>query len=118
MLGHASGGSDPGESGWGAFKSRGVLETLEEAQGWARQTATRLYTNSGITNMDVDFENAYDGFSLFHVFWIEGFQFFGVKRRRVPGLLPQGDISINGPDPGLAQRREHRLRPDPVLELE
>jgi len=98
VLGHASGGSDPGESGWGAFKSRGVLETLEEAQGWARQTATRLYTNSGITNMDVDFENAYDGFSLFHVFWIEGFQFFGVNEGECLDFF-QGDISINGQTP-------------------
>ncbi len=98
VLGHASGGSDPGESGWGAFKSRGVLETLEEAQGWARQTAKRLYTYSGINNMDVDFENAYDGFSLFHVFWIEGFQFFGVNEGECLDFF-QGDISINGQTP-------------------
>jgi acetyl-CoA acetyltransferase len=99
VLGHASGGVDPGATGWGPFKSRGVLETLEEAQEWSARTAARLYEGSGITAPDVDFENAYDGFSLFHVFWIEGFNFFGIKEGEALDFFASQDFTINGPTP-------------------
>jgi acetyl-CoA acetyltransferase len=97
VLGHASGGQVTGDS-YGGFKPRGVIETLEEAQGWAARTARRLYESSGISAGDVQFENAYDGFSLFHVFWVEGFGFFGVKEGECLDFF-QTDISINGPTP-------------------
>ena len=45
------------------------------------------------------FENAYDGFSLFHVFWIEGFGFFGIKEGECLDFFASQDISINGPTP-------------------
>ena len=78
VLGHASGGRIAGDYLLG-FKPRSTIDNLEETQEWAARTARRLYESAGITASDVDFENAYDGFSLFHVFWIEGFGFFGIK---------------------------------------
>ena len=77
---------------------RGVIDNLEETQQFAATTARRLYASAGISAADVQFENAYDGFSLFHVFWIEGFGFFGVKEGEGLDFL-QGDISISGPTP-------------------
>jgi acetyl-CoA acetyltransferase len=98
VLGHASGGRIAGDTLVG-FKSRGVINNLEENQEWAARTAQRVYEAAGITSRDVDFENAYDGFSLFHVFWIEGFNFFGIKEGEALDFFASQDISINGPTP-------------------
>jgi acetyl-CoA acetyltransferase len=98
VLGHASGGSDDGTT-YRGFKPRGTIENLEEAEGWAALTAHRLYESAGISSSDVDFENAYDGFSLFHVFWVEGFNFFGIQRGECLDFFNSEDISINGPTP-------------------
>ena len=65
----------------------------------------------------MDFENAYDGFSLFHVFWIEGFGFFGIKRGEAWTSSQPGHLHQRA-DADLAQRREHRQRPDPVLDVD
>ena len=67
-------------------------------QEYAAATARRLYESAGISASDVQFENAYDGFSLFHPFWIEGFGFFGVKEGEALDFF-QSDISISGPTP-------------------
>jgi acetyl-CoA acetyltransferase len=98
VLGHASGGQSSGGR-YGGSKSRSTTATLEEWQEWARLTGARLYESSGITARDVHFENAYDGFSLFHVWWIEEFGFFGIKRGEALDFFASQDISINGPTP-------------------
>ncbi len=98
VLGHASGGQVKGES-YTAFMPRGVIDNLEETQEFAATTARRLYESAGISAADVQFENAYDGFSLFHVFWIEGFGFFGVKEGECLDFFASQDISISGPTP-------------------
>ena len=97
VLGHASGGHGSGDSYTG-FRARGTIHTLEEVQECAATTARRLYESAGISASDVQFENAYDGFSLFHPFWIEGFGFFGVKEGECLDFF-QGDITIDGPTP-------------------
>ena len=97
VLGHASGGHGSGDSYTG-FRARSTIHTLEEVQECAATTARRLYESAGISASDVQFENAYDGFSLFHPFWIEGFGFFGVKEGECLDFF-QGDITINGPTP-------------------
>ena len=83
----------------GREEARGVMNTLEENEEWATQTAQRLYESAGITARDVSFENAYDGFSLFHVFWIEGFNFFGIQRGECLDFFQSQDFTINGPTP-------------------
>ena len=84
---------------YGGSKSRSTAATLEEWQEWAALTGARLYESAGITARDVQFENAYDGFSLFHVWWIEEFGFFGIKRGEALDFFASQDISINGPTP-------------------
>ncbi len=98
VLGHATGGRVAGDSLLG-FKPRSVIADLEETEEQAARTAQRLYGSTGITSSDVDFENAYDGFSLFHVFWIEGFNFFGIQHGECLDFFNSEDISINGPTP-------------------
>jgi acetyl-CoA acetyltransferase len=97
VLGHASGGHGTGDS-YAGFRARSTIHTLEEVQECAATTARRLYESAGITAGDVQFENAYDGFSLFHPFWMEGFGFFGIKEGEALDFF-QGDISISGPTP-------------------
>ena len=98
VLGHATGGRVAGDSLLG-FKPRSVIANLEETEEQASRTARRLYDSTGISASDVDIENAYDGFSLFHVFWIEGFNFFGIQRGECLDFFNSEDISINGPTP-------------------
>ncbi len=98
VLGHATGGRVAGDSLLG-FKPRSVIANLEETEEQASRTARRLYDATGISPSDVDIENAYDGFSLFHVFWIEGFNFFGIQRGECLDFFNSEDISINGPTP-------------------
>ena len=98
VLGHATGGRVVGDSLLG-FKPRSVIADLEETEEQASRTARRLYDATGISPSDVDIENAYDGFSLFHVFWIEGFNFFGIQRGECLDFFNSEDISINGPTP-------------------
>jgi hypothetical protein len=74
------------------------METLEEAEEACAMTGRKLYEGAGITASDVDFENMYDGFSLFHVFHLEGLGFAGVKKGEALDLF-QTDISIEGPNP-------------------
>ncbi len=97
VLGHAGAGSQVGDT-YRGVKSRGVIETLEEAEESAASTGRKLFEASGITAKDLSFENMYDGFSLFHVFHIEGLGFAGLKRGEALDFF-QGDISIEGPNP-------------------
>ncbi len=99
VLGHASGGRSGANGLYAGSKSRSTTATLEEWQEWAKLTGARLFESSGITPADVHFENAYDGFSLFHVWWIEEFGFFGIKRGEALDFFASQDISINGPTP-------------------
>ena len=78
--------------------ARGITPTLEEVEEATAITARKLYEGAGITASDVDFENMYDGFSLFHVFHLEGLGFAGVKAGEALDLF-QTDISIESPKP-------------------
>ena len=66
---------------------------------WAAAVARRVYESAGVSAADFEFENAYDGFSLFHVFWVEGFGYAGVKEGEALDFFASQDISINGPTP-------------------
>jgi hypothetical protein len=75
-----------------------VIETLEEAEEFAASTGRKVYEAAGVSAADIKFENCYDGFTLFHVFHIEGFGFAGIKQGEALDLF-QTDISIHGPNP-------------------
>lgn len=79
-------------------KARGITPTLEECEEATAATGRKLLEGAGITAADLSFENMYDGFSLFHVFHLEGLGFAGVKRGEALDFF-QTDISIEGPHP-------------------
>src|SRR5258708_34225660 len=97
VLGTAGGGTVQGDS-YSSIKLRSTVETLEEAQFNAASTGRRLYESAGVSASDIQFENCYDGFALFHVFWVEGLGFAGVKEGECLDFF-QTDISIHGPNP-------------------
>jgi acetyl-CoA acetyltransferase len=97
VLGHAGTGIVRGGQ-WLPMRSNGVIEPLEDMEEWSAATGRKVYESAGITARDVTFENMYDGFSLFHVFHIEGLGFAGIKRGEALDLF-QTDISIEGPNP-------------------
>jgi acetyl-CoA acetyltransferase len=98
VLGHAGGGQVKGDV-YSGFNARSTVGTLEEEQENAARTARRVYESAGVSASDIDFENMYDGFSLFHVFWVEGFGFYGIKEGECLDFFASEDISINGPTP-------------------
>ena len=81
------------------FKTRGVVPTLEECEESTADTGKRLLQGAGITAKDLSFENMYDGFSLFHVFHLEGLGFAGIGRGEALDFFNEKDISIHGPTP-------------------
>ena len=76
----------------------GGFPTLEECETACENTGTRLYEGAGIKPDDLSFENMYDGFSLFHVFHLEGLRSHGIGKGDALDAF-KGDISINGPFP-------------------
>ena len=78
----------------------GVVPTLEQ---WERSTDRMgriLYEASGIGPDDLDFEDMYDGFTLFHQFHLEGLRYASRGEKRGYALdLYQTDISPEGPNP-------------------
>jgi acetyl-CoA acetyltransferase len=79
-------------------KVRRVVPTLEDWQDGSDSTGRKLYEGAGITARDLSFENMYDGFTLFHVWHLEGLRYAGVQRGEGLDLF-QTDISIEGPNP-------------------
>lgn len=97
VLGHAGAATIDGDECY-ELQPHGAIETLEEAEERSSATGRKVYEAAGLTWRDIQFENFYDGFGLFHVFHLEGFGFAGVKRGE--GLdFYQTDISIDGPNP-------------------
>jgi acetyl-CoA acetyltransferase len=81
------------------FKVRGVTPTLEECEESTARNARMLYEGAGISASDLSFENMYDGFSLFHVFHLEGLGFAGIKRGEALDFFSSQDITTSGPTP-------------------
>jgi len=82
-------------------ESQGVTPTLESWERLSDKMGRMLFEGAGIGPDDLDFENMYDGFTLFHQFHLEGLRFGanGDQRRGYALDLYQEDISINGPHP-------------------
>ena len=105
ILNHASSNTRP----------RSLLPTLDEVEDDTARTGRKIYEGAGITADDLSFENMYDGFSLFHQFHLEGLGYRGIKFGDALDFYAT-DISIEGPQPGLAQRRQRRQRTQPSLD--
>lgn len=92
VLGHATFNQGPIYSN--------ALHTLEQTERWTDTTARMVYEASGLTPSDVDVFNPYDGFTLFTQYYLEAFQWHGVKRGEAHDFYA-GDISVEGPHPLL-----------------
>jgi hypothetical protein len=80
---------------------RSMVETIEETEAWTDRMARMMYEGSGLTPADVDIFNPYDGFTLFTQYWLEAFQWHGVKRGEAHDFYA-GDISVEGPHPFMS----------------
>jgi acetyl-CoA acetyltransferase len=89
ILGHAT----------NATKVRSIVPTLEECEDATATTGRQLYEAAGIGPSDLSFENMYDGFSLFHVFHLEGLRYAGIQPGEALDYFTSQDISINGNTP-------------------
>ena len=79
-------------------KVRSSCETLEENEEFTDSIARKCYEGSGLTPGELDVFNPYDGFTLFFQYYLEGFQWHGVKRGEAHDFYA-GDISVEGPHP-------------------
>lgn len=98
VLGHAGAGRVRRRDSYGGLKSRSTVETLEEVEANTASTGRKILEAAGISASDISFENMYDGFTLFHVFHIEGLGFAGLKKGEALEFF-KTDISISGPNP-------------------
>ena len=85
----------------GQHRARSSMQTLDEVEQWTSSLARKIYEGSGLHPADIDVFNPYDGFTLFTHYWLEAFEWHGVKRGE--GLrFYGGDISVEGPHPFLS----------------
>jgi acetyl-CoA acetyltransferase len=80
---------------------RSMVETIDETEAWTDRMARMVYEGSGLSPADVDVFNPYDGFALFTQYWLEAFQWHGVKRGEAHDFYA-GDISVEGPHPFMS----------------
>ena len=82
------------------FHPRSSLETLDETEAWTDTMAKRVWSGSGLKAADIDVFNPYDGFALFTQYYLEAFQWHGVKRGEAHDFYSE-DIRVEGPHPFL-----------------
>jgi acetyl-CoA acetyltransferase len=81
-----------------SFKQRSTQADLDEIEMWTDRAAKRMYEGAGLGPKDVDIFNPYDGYSVMTQFYLEAFQWHGVKRGDAFAFYA-GDISVHGPHP-------------------
>ena len=80
------------------FRKRSTQEDLDEIEDWTDRAAKRMYEGAGLGPKDVDIFNPYDGYAPMAQFFLEGFQWHGVKRGDAFAFYA-GDIRVEGPHP-------------------
>jgi len=80
------------------FRKRSTQEDLDEIEDWTGRAAKRMYEGAGLGPEDVDIFNPYDGYAPMAQFFLEGFQWHGVKRGDAFAFYA-GDIRVEGPHP-------------------
>ena len=78
--------------------NRSGPETLEETEAYSASIAKKCYEGSGLTASDLDIFNPYDGFTLFFQYYLDAFEWHGVKKGEAHDFYA-GDISVKGPHP-------------------
>ena len=74
------------------------MQTLDDTEEWTDIQAKRAYAGSGLTPDDIDLFSPYDGFAVFAQYFLEAFEWRGVKRGDAHDFYA-GDISLEGPNP-------------------
>jgi acetyl-CoA acetyltransferase len=80
------------------FKQPSTQADLDVIEMWTDRAAKRMYEGAGLGPKDVDIFNPYDGYSVMTQFYLEAFQWHGVKRGDAFAFYA-GDISVHGPHP-------------------
>ncbi len=80
------------------FRKRTTQEDLDEIEDWTDRAARRMYEGAGLGPTDVDVFNPYDGYAPMAQFFLEAFQWHGVKRGDAFAFYA-GDIRVEGPHP-------------------
>jgi hypothetical protein len=80
------------------FKQRSTQADLEQIEDWTDRAARRMYEGAGLGPADVDIFNPYDGYAPMAQFFLEAFQWHGVKRGDAFAFYA-GDIRVEGPHP-------------------
>src|SRR5271166_3661762 len=81
------------------------------------RAARRMYEGAGLGPKDVDVFNPYDGYAPIAQFFLEAFQWHGVKRGDAFAFYA-GDIRVEGPHPFCSMLSVYmavRVRPFPKL---
>ena len=81
-----------------AFQPRSLVQTLDDTEEWTDIQARRSYAGSGLKPDDIDVFLPYDGFAVFTQYFLEAFQWRGVKRGEAHDFYA-GDITPQGPNP-------------------
>ena len=80
------------------FRQRTTQEDLDEIEDWTDRAARRMYEGAGLGSKDVDIFNPYDGYAPMAQFFLEAFQWHGVKRGDAFAFYA-GDIRVEEPHP-------------------
>ena len=94
------------------FRKRTTQEDLDEIEDWTDRAARRMYEGAGLGPEDVDIFNPYDGYAPMAQFFLEAFQWHGVKRGDAFAFYA-GDIRVEGPHPFCFERRQSGERAHP-----
>jgi hypothetical protein len=80
------------------FRKRSTHQDLDEIEDWTDRAAKRMYEGAGLGPEDVDIFNPYDGYAPMAQFFLEVFQWHGVKCGD-PFAFYAGDIRAGGQHP-------------------
>ena len=83
------------------YRPRSLMPNLDEIEGYCDSLARRVWEGSGLSSEDIDVFNPYDGYLTFTKFFLEAFQWHGVKRGEAHDFYA-GDIRVEGPHPFLS----------------
>jgi hypothetical protein len=72
------------------FRQRTTQADLDEIEHWTDRAAGRMYEGARLGPKDVDVFNPYDGYALMTEFFLEAFQWHGVKRGDAFALFAGG----------------------------
>ena len=83
------------------YRPRSLMPNLDEIEGYCDSLARRVWEGSGLSSEDIDVFNPYDGYLTFTQFFLEAFQWHGVKRGEAHDFYAD-DIRVEGPHPFLS----------------